>query len=50
MPIYRVNYQGHVLNVRIENEPIFRDDLTGQTLDPALVKAARAKELEYFEA
>ena len=26
------------------------DDLTGQVLDPALVKAARAKEMAYFEA
>ena len=40
---------GHVLKVQIENEQTFRDDLTGQALDPSLVKAARAKELEYFD-
>ena len=36
--------------MRIDNEPIFRDDLTGQILDPVLVKAARKKELDFFEA
>ena len=29
---------------------VFRDDLTGQLLDPALVHAARRKELDYFNA
>ena len=42
--------RGYVLNVQIENQPVYRDDLTGQLLDPELVKAARAKELEYFES
>ena len=28
----------------------YYDDITGQVLDPALVRAARAKELEYFES
>ena len=28
----------------------FRDDLTGQPLDPVLVREARQKELDYFEA
>ena len=41
---------GEVMKVQIEHEPVFRDDLTGQLLDPALVKLARAKELEYFDA
>ena len=27
---------------------VYRDDLTGQVLDPELVKAARRKELKYF--
>ena len=27
----------------------YRDDLTGQPLDPAMVQAARRKELEYFK-
>ena len=35
--------------MQIENDQIFRDDLTGQLLDPSLVKAARAKDLEYFD-
>ena len=40
---------GEIMNVHIENSAIFKDDLTGQLLDPELVRAARAKELEYFE-
>ena len=34
---------GEILQVQIENGPIYRDDLTGQLLPPELVKAARAK-------
>ena len=40
---------GRVLNVQVDNAQIFKDDLTGQLLDPALVKVARKKELEYFD-
>ena len=44
--VYRLSdATGEVLHVHIEDEPIFRDDLTGQLLPPELVKAARAKEL-----
>ena len=51
LPIYQLtDAKGYVLNVRIEDGPVHRDDLTGQVLDAALVKAARAKEMEYFEA
>ena len=38
-----------VLKAQIENDQVFRDDLTGQLLDPALVRAARKKELEYLD-
>ena len=31
-------------------EEVFRDDITGQSLDPALVREARRRELEYFES
>ena len=41
---------GQIFHIHIEREPIYRDDLTGQLLEPALVHAARAKELEYFES
>ena len=37
------------MQVHIENSPIFKDYRTGQLLDPGLVHAARAKELEYFK-
>jgi len=38
-----------VLKVQVSNGETFRDDLTGQALNPELVRAARAKELEYFD-
>ena len=38
-----------MLKVQVENAQIFKDDLTGHTLDPTLVRAARKKELEYFD-
>ena len=41
---------GQVLHVQIENEPVYRDDLTGQVLPTELVILARAKELEHFES
>ena len=37
------------MNVQVEGDQIFKDDLTGQLLNPELVRAARAKELEYFD-
>ena len=40
------NNHGEVLNVQNDNGEIYKDDLTGQLLDPVLVRAARAKELE----
>ena len=40
---------GHVLKVQIDNDKTFRDDLTGQILDPALVTEARKKELQYSD-
>ena len=46
----QISYSDQVLEVRVDNEPIFRDDLTGQVLDPVFVKAARKKELDFFEA
>ena len=36
-----------VPSMKAEDEA-FRDDLTGQLLNPELVKKARKKELEYF--
>ena len=49
--VYRLkDKNGSIMNVQITSEVIYRDDLTGQVLDPDLVRKARAKELEYFEA
>ena len=43
------NDKGSILKVQVEGDEIFRDDLTGQLLDPELVGAAKKKELEYFD-
>ena len=40
---------GHILKLDASSGEVFRDDLTGQLLDPELVKQARQKELAYFE-
>ena len=42
--------KGSILKVQIEGDNMFLDDLTGQLLDPELVKAARNKEMEYFDS
>ena len=34
----------------MEHEKVFKDAITGQILDPILVREARKKELEYFES
>ena len=48
---YRISdASGAVFQVKIAHETEYRDDLTGQLLPPELVRAARAKELEYFGA
>ena len=49
-PVLPMGYSDPLFEVRIDNEPIFLDDLTGQILDPVLVKAAHKKELGFFEA
>ena len=50
MPLYNVQYASEVFEVQIVGERIYTDDLTGQVLDLVLVRAARQKELEFFEA
>ena len=39
---------GSILRVQVQGDEILKDDLTGQLLPPDLVRAAREKELEYF--
>ena len=38
------------MKIEEQSQEVFKDDLTGQLLDPTLVKAAIRVELEYFEA
>ena len=50
MPLHNIPHASEVFEVQIDSDTIYRDDLTGQVLDPALVGAARQKELDFFEA
>ena len=43
------NKRGQVLKAQVEDNQIFRDDLTGQLLNPELVRAARKNDLEHVE-
>ena len=36
--------------MKIGDDTIYRDDMTGQILDPLLIRAARKEELDVFEA
>ena len=38
VPCYRVGYASQVFEVEIDGSPMYRDDLTGQPLDPKLVR------------
>ena len=40
---------GRILKIQAENEDVAIDDLTGQRLDPTLVKAARRLEMDYVK-
>ena len=48
-PVQANPVQGEVLHVKQQDE-VFRDDLTGQLLNPELIKKARKKELDYFNS
>ena len=50
VPIYHLtDTDGSVLKVQIEGAETYKDDLTGQLLNPELVRIARKLELEYFD-
>ena len=50
VPVLHVGLGDHILDVEIDGGAVYRDDLTGQVLDPKLVRAARQKELDSFES
>ena len=39
-----------ILKLQVENGEVFLEDLTGQRLDPALVKAARKLEMDFVKS
>ena len=50
VPLLHVGSCDQILDVEIDGGVVYRDDLTGQVLDPRLVRAARQKELDFFES
>ena len=44
------NINGQILQLQVENEEVFVDDLTGQRLDATLVKAVCKLEVDYVKA
>ena len=50
VPWYHLGYDSKSFEVEIIGAPIYQDDLTGQPLDPQFCRAARQKELDFFEA
>lgn len=50
LPVYRVEAKGEAYNIEVDGDKVYRDDLTGQPLDLQLVREARQKELDFFEA
>ena len=50
LPLLHVGLGDHILDVEVDGGVIYRDDLTGQILDPKLVRWARQKELDFFES
>ena len=47
VPLLHVSLGNHILDVEIDGGAVYRDDSTGQVLDPKLVRAARQKELDF---
>ena len=50
LPCFNLSIGEDVYEVEIDGGPIYHDDLTGQILDSKLVREARQKELDFFEA
>ena len=50
VPLLHVGLCDHMFDDEIDGGTGYRDDLTGQVLDPQLVRAARQKELDLFES
>jgi hypothetical protein len=49
-PVLQIGFSDQLFELKIDDETIYRDDLTGQILDSTLVRAARKKELDFFES
>jgi len=50
LPLLHVGIGDHLLDVESDGGVIYRDDLTGQILNSKLVREARQKELDFFNA
>ena len=48
IPVLYLGISNQIFDVEVNGEKVYRDDLTGQMLDPRLVRGARQKELDFF--
>ena len=40
-PVLQIGYSDQVFEVRVDDDKIYRDDMTGQALDPSVVGSAQ---------
>ena len=50
LPVLQIGYGDRIFEVKIDDDTIYRDNLTGRVLDPSLVSVARKKKLDLLEA
>ena len=50
LPILHLGAADPIFYIEVDGDKVYRHDLTGQALDPRLVREARQKELDFFEA
>ena len=50
LPVLHLGMADQIFDIDIDGKKVYHDDLTGQALDPRLVREARQKELDFLEA
>ena len=50
LPVLHMGIAQQISDVDIDDEKVYRNDLTGKVLDPKLVREARQKKLDFFDA
>ena len=50
LPVLHVGTVDQIFDIEVDGDKVYRDDSTGQVLDPRFVREARQKELDFFES